>query len=201
MLLWVFVQSVNLKARRNWQDLEKIIRIQRSRESVLVVGRNTDVTDMLRKFPSIDKSLEEARLVFQYQQNRFQNIEAKASAFLTLNSILFAIVWLVNGSWFLVLAQICLVVSVFFSFRVFWLRQGKFPHDKEKWYDYAKLKTGNSLDQFLLNYSVAIKNEDALNEKKVKDLQYVVLFSAIAWIIFAIAWAYPVIRFLVCVLK
>jgi len=131
------------------------------------------MANRVRHFPSIAESLEEARLTFQYQQNRFQNIEAKTSAFLTLNSILFAIAWIINGSW---LAQICLLVSIFFSFKVLWLRQGKLPHHEDKWYDYAKLKKKKVLDQFLLDYRESIKNENTINEEKINDLKYVVSF-------------------------
>ena len=142
----------------------------------------------LPHFPSIGETVEEARLLLQYQQNRFQNIEAKVSSFLTLNSILFAITWIFNGPKYFLIAQFCLLISIFFSVKVLWPRLGRLPHDREKLYDYAKLAKKDALDQFLLNYHKCIKNEDELNSAKGEDLKYVILFSALAWVIFALGW-------------
>lgn len=142
---------------------------------------------MTRKFPAITETLEEARLMFQYEQQRFQGLENKATSFLSLNALVFAILALISTPYkFLyVPVFITLAISILFTFRVFALRTGAIPHASfDDYFDYARMSKMKAKDEFLLNYTQVLKKEHDINEDKVEQLRNVVLWSKISWILF-----------------
>ncbi len=140
------------------------------------------------KFLSIKEACNESRNMYNHEVNRFQSIENKTTALLTLNSILCALLGLYiifSSPWFL-LPILFLLVSIFYAFKVYYLKESKRPHmeNYEDFYDYAKLDNYKFFDKVLLNYTKAANAEKEINNDKTSDLSCVILFSIFAWISF-----------------
>lgn len=143
----------------------------------------------MRKFPSLADTLDEIRRMYQYEQDRFQKIEDKATSFLTLNSIILTIINVFSDkSPIFIPTSIFLIVTIFYCFKVHDLRHAKKPNVRyDDFYKYAKMAKEKLSDQFLLNYVGSATKEEEVNEDKLKSLKEVIRFSKLAWLSFVIA--------------
>jgi len=155
-------------------------------------GYVIDVANVTKKkFPSLKEAYEEIREMYQYERNRFQNIENKTVAFLTLNAILFALipVFYKELNLFGLIALAFLGASILCSFKVLYLRDAKRPHEKyDDFYQNAKMNSVDLNDKFLLAYMESTKQEERINEDKTKWLGWIVACSIVAWIAFALGF-------------
>ncbi len=152
---------------------------------MIVVAKN------IKSIPeSLNVALEEIRIMFQHEQDRFQKIESKATAFLTLNSILFtalSFILIIKEYSVFIPTIIFFGLGIFFSFKVYGLKFGRKPHKEYgDWYQYTKLTKPELEDQFLLDYMEANKKEEKINNEKIEYLKSIVFFSKLAWLFFII---------------
>lgn len=154
-----------------------------------------------KKFTSIKETYEEIRSMYFYEQNRFQAIENKVTSFLSMNSFLafiFSIV-IISGYYIFIPVIIFVLLSVYYSFKVLDLKEGRRPgRVYDDYYQYAKMGYQRIYDAFLLAYIESVKIEEENNKKKVENLNLVIRYSKFAWFSLVIGVLYILISTLAC---
>ena len=131
---------------------------------------------------------QEVKSRFQYEVNRFQEIENKNHVFLVMNTILFSYIGInqLENNFLYLFPLTALFFGMYYSFRNYNLKEYKFP--KENLFFVKKdYKTNlNSLLHFQRVYKNAVDEHHKLNNLKIEEVKIVILMSKISWISFLI---------------
>ena len=162
-----------------------------------------------KDFLSLERVLEEARCSYNIEQQNFSHIETKTSRFLTLNSILLISLSIILGSilskpptklcsvqLFLFLALLLLFLlliitiwrSIYYSFKIYDLKQTRRPHkdDNGIFYQYAKKKDEDLCLELIKIYNSCYRKEREINASKLDDLKKVIDATKASFIFLAI---------------
>jgi hypothetical protein len=164
---------------------------------VIDVEKNTS-----KKFHSIKEAYEELRQMFNFEQERFKNIENKAASFLVLDSILLTLISIFHTqeNVFFIFIFISVLIAIICSVLVFKLRGAKRPHkDYEDFYKYAAKNKIELYDEFLSAYISSTKNEEKINNKKLFWLTIEIYSSILAVLMLAMSIILPLLCNLICI--
>jgi hypothetical protein len=150
---------------------------------VIIVVKNIN-------FPSINITLDEIRLMYNLERDRFQRIENKTNSLMALNAIIFTIISIISLEVIFLPTMIFLLISIFYSFKIFKLRDSEMPHfikNYEDFLGYAKQKNKETARQFILDYMKPSNILRKINLKKTYYLEKIYSYSILAWVSFIIA--------------
>ena len=148
--------------------------------NVICVGDDTkdkpcSKKEFLKKFKTLDITLEEIRLIYNLEESRRQSLESKTGLVLGYVGVLlalFSVVGLNSPRYLIFLLPfiIPLIFCIIFGFLVFKVQTYETPHKEVKdFFQYAEMPRKQLRCQFIMNY---INSIDDLKEKNKKKVNY-----------------------------
>lgn len=137
-----------------------------------------------KKFPSIERTLDEIIHLYDIEESRRQALESKAGIFLGSLGVVATLTPILSRDssiFFFISLYLSLAISFVAGINTIKISKYNVPHKKiEDFYQYAEMKSKDLNDQFLLNYIEALKELMKLNDKKAQNIKTSSIFLTIS---------------------